>query len=128
LTLPETWLVRGFGRGQGLFPCHPASAYVSSEKISHMNEEQLEVHDFQAFDETGKEPPPARRPGGKMLVLAVAAVALAIVGTAWMAGRLHAVPFTTTYQAVLLINGQVYFGRLGGYGTSDTVLTEVYYV
>jgi hypothetical protein len=105
---------------------------MNEEQLLHdeqlESEEQREAHDSQAFDEADKEPISGRRQGGKMLVLAVAAVALAIVGTAWMAGRLHAVPFTTTYQAVLLINGQVYFGRLGGYGTSNPVLTEVYYV
>ena len=98
---------------------------MNEEQLLH--EEQLEVHNSQSFDEPENEPP-SRRPGGKMLVLAVAAVALAIVGTAWLRGRPHAVPFTTTYQAVLLINGQVYFGRLSGYGTGIPVLTEVYYV
>lgn len=36
--------------------------------------------------------------------------------------------FPTPYQAVLLSNGSVYFGRLQGYGGRDPVLTEVYYV
>ncbi len=35
---------------------------------------------------------------------------------------------TTPYQAVLLSNGQVYYGRLEGLGTPFPVLREVYYV
>jgi hypothetical protein len=38
------------------------------------------------------------------------------------------VKFTTPYQAVLLTNGSVYFGKLAGYGGETPVLTEVYYV
>jgi len=36
--------------------------------------------------------------------------------------------FDTPYQAVLLINGSVYFGKLEGYGTETPVLRDVYYV
>jgi hypothetical protein len=36
--------------------------------------------------------------------------------------------FETDYQAVLLINGSVYFGKLEGYGTKFPVLRDVYYV
>jgi len=36
--------------------------------------------------------------------------------------------FNTPYQAVLLTNGAVYFGKLEGYGTRSPVLTDVYYV
>jgi hypothetical protein len=39
-----------------------------------------------------------------------------------------AITFTTPYQAVLLSNNSVYFGKLAGYGTSNPVLTEVYYI
>jgi len=38
------------------------------------------------------------------------------------------IKFDTSYQAVLLDNGSVYFGKLQGAGTSYPVLTEVYYV
>ena len=38
------------------------------------------------------------------------------------------VKFETPYQAVLLSNGSVYFGKLQGWGTSQPILTEVYYV
>lgn len=36
--------------------------------------------------------------------------------------------FETTYQAVLLTNGSVYFGKLDGYQTKFPVLNDVYYV
>jgi uncharacterized protein HemX len=98
-----------------------------------MNEDQLEAHEPEALEEPeslvqhGVESG-SNRSGGKILVIAVVVVAIAIAATGWMLGHPRAVPFTTTYQAVMLINGQVYFGRLGGYGTSNPVLTEVYYV
>ena len=38
------------------------------------------------------------------------------------------VKFTTPYQAVLLTNGSVYFGKLQGYGGPTPELTQVYYV
>jgi|SRR5271165_5922514 len=38
------------------------------------------------------------------------------------------VAFTTPYQAVMLTNGSVYFGKLEGYGTPRPLLTEVYYI
>ena len=39
-----------------------------------------------------------------------------------------AVTFSTPYQAVVLINNSVYYGKLAGYGTSNPVLTDVYYI
>ena len=39
-----------------------------------------------------------------------------------------AITFPTPYQAVLLSNNSVYFGKLSGYGTSNPVLTDVYYI
>jgi hypothetical protein len=38
------------------------------------------------------------------------------------------VKFPTPYQAILLPNGSVYFGKLEGYGGPHPVLTEVYYI
>jgi hypothetical protein len=40
----------------------------------------------------------------------------------------NAVTFETPYQAVLLSNGSVYYGKLSGYGTSAPVLTDVFYI
>ena len=39
-----------------------------------------------------------------------------------------AVTFTTPYQAILLSNNSVYFGKLSGYGTPNPVLTDVFYI
>ena len=39
-----------------------------------------------------------------------------------------AVTFTTPYQAVLLSNNSVYFGKLAGFGTASPVLTDVFYI
>ena len=40
----------------------------------------------------------------------------------------HEVTFPTPYQAVLLANGAVYYAKVQGYGTSNPVLTDVYYI
>ena len=39
-----------------------------------------------------------------------------------------AVTFTTPYQAVLLSNNSVYYGKLAGFGTASPVLTDVFYI
>jgi hypothetical protein len=36
--------------------------------------------------------------------------------------------FPTTFQAVLLINGAVYYGKLTGFGTRNPTLTDVFYI
>jgi hypothetical protein len=38
------------------------------------------------------------------------------------------VVFPSAFQAVLLTNGAVYYGKLQGYGTSRPVMTDVYYI
>jgi hypothetical protein len=98
-----------------------------------MNEDRLEEHEPEALDrpealEEQDDEPGSGRSGSRILVIAVVVVAIAIAATGWMLVHPRAVPFTTTYQAVMLINGQTYFGRLEGYGTSNPILTEVYYV
>lgn len=45
----------------------------------------------------------------------------------WRA-RTTAMVFPTPYQAVLLSNGAVFYGKLQGYGTAHPVLTQVYYI
>jgi hypothetical protein len=42
--------------------------------------------------------------------------------------RASSTQFPTLYQAVLLSSGSVYFGHLQGYGGTQPVMTEVYYV
>ncbi len=61
-------------------------------------------------------------------MLAAIIVAMAVLAAAWLSRRECAVRFTTPYQAVLLSNGQVYYGHLEGYGTAHPLLSEVYYV
>ena len=67
------------------------------------------------------------------LVWVVAGLVLIVLGIMLiiehLRGSHHAeVKFTTPFQAVLLTNGSVYFGKLQGYGTESPVLTQVYYV
>ena len=45
----------------------------------------------------------------------------------WTANR-STTEFPTPYQAVLLSNGAVYYGKLHGYGSSHPVMTEVFYI
>jgi hypothetical protein len=55
------------------------------------------------------------------------AVLLVIGAGAWLL-RADSPRLDTPYQAVLLSNGQVYYGRLEGLGSKFPVLREVYYV
>ena len=54
--------------------------------------------------------------------------ALVVVGAVWKLTAPKIVRFDTTFQAVLLDNGQVYYGRIQGLGSPFPVLEEVYYV
>ncbi len=47
-----------------------------------------------------------------------------------LADNLHrgSTTFATAYQAVLLNNGAVYYGKLTGYGTPHPLLTDVFYI
>jgi hypothetical protein len=72
--------------------------------------------------------PPSRSIGPGTVILAALIVAAAILLAGWINKRTHSVSFDKPYQAVLLSNGQVYYGRLEGYGTAEPILREVYYV
>lgn len=61
-------------------------------------------------------------------VLLTASLAVAAVAVAWGVRPRPAVAFTTDYQAVLLTNGSLYYGRLEGLGKPFPVLREVFYV
>jgi hypothetical protein len=54
----------------------------------------------------------------------VVAVTLAL----WTTRGASTVKFDTPYQAVLLDNNQVYYGKVQGLGTPFPVLTDVYYI
>ena len=65
----------------------------------------------------------------RTVLLIVAAVV--VVGAAlfvWRRSAASATKFDTPYQAVLLDNGQVYYGKIQGLGTDLPVLTDVYYI
>lgn len=59
--------------------------------------------------------------------LLACAVLIATIGCASMNAP-QPVNFSTPYQAVLLGNNSVYFGKLSGYGTPNPVLTDVFYI
>jgi hypothetical protein len=46
----------------------------------------------------------------------------------FLALRTSSVSFPTPYQAVLLTNGSVYFGKMQDYGKAHPVLMDVFYV
>lgn len=62
----------------------------------------------------------------------IVGLALVIVAGAtlalWTRRGTSTVKFDTPYQAVLLDNNQVYYGKVKGLGTPFPVLTDVYYV
>jgi hypothetical protein len=64
------------------------------------------------------------------LAVTIAAVVVVLAAGIYLYVRLknRGLQFSTPYQAVLLINGSVYFGKLEGYGTRFPVLRDVYYV
>ena len=66
----------------------------------------------------------------KGIVLGCLAGLILLLSTGCAAPRMEptAVTFSTPYQAVVLINNSVYYGKLAGYGTSNPVLTDVYYI
>jgi len=59
------------------------------------------------------------------LALLMFATMIVMVGCA---AAPSAVSFSTPYQAVLLSNNSVYFGKLAGFGTPSPVLTDVFYI
>ena len=78
---------------------------------------------------------PARPSGERGIGAAGAAAITAVLLLAAFAGvfavqrrKNEAVKFDTPYQAVLLTNGSVYFGKLENYGTKSPLLRDVYYV
>jgi hypothetical protein len=67
----------------------------------------------------------------KMRLVSIWAIAIAIAMGAFGAIRWStggATELNTPYQAVLLDNGEAYYGRIEGLGTAFPVLKEVYYV
>ena len=84
---------------------------------------------------TERRPPAGtvdRKPAssGLMIPLLLAGVLVVLVlglVLAWTA-RSRPVSLASPYQAILLTNGSVYYGKLEGYGTAVPVLTNAFYV
>jgi hypothetical protein len=104
-----------------------------------MSNDRVEVNEERAVHEDVPETHEAAPPHGYdaevvrprrsgRLILAALIIAAAILGNAWINTHPRAVAFGQTYQAVLLTNNNLFFGRLEGYGTENPVLNEVYYV
>ncbi len=68
--------------------------------------------------------------GGKLGVgiLGLILVALAAVMVAWNSRSQPEIDLTATYHAVLLTNGQAFFGKLEKAGSAYPVLRDVYYL
>jgi len=65
---------------------------------------------------------------GTLVLVAVISLLLG-TGVAFLIGSPQKpLKFDTTYQAVLLSNGNVYFGKLEDYGSRFPVLTDVFYI
>ena len=62
------------------------------------------------------------------LVGIILLVAACIVCGLWWFRGSHALKLDTTYQAVLLDNGQVYYAKIERLDSEFSVLTDVYYV
>jgi len=80
------------------------------------------------YDHSGRNTAPRRN---SMKLPAIALSLLMFVTLILMAGCATpptAVTFTTPYQAVLLSNNSVYYGKLAGFGTASPVLTDVFYI
>lgn len=65
----------------------------------------------------------------KVLLCGVAVFVLVCIAFGlWRFRSSHALKLDTTYQAVLLDNGQAYYGKIEQMDTELTVLTDVYYI
>ena len=63
------------------------------------------------------------------VLAALGCVALLLsIGCSTGAVQAAPVSFSTPYQAVVLINNSVYYGKLSGWGTQNPVLTDVFYI
>lgn len=62
------------------------------------------------------------------LLLTLVAISTMMLMTGCREGAGTPITFATPYQAVLLSNNSVYFGKLSGYGTPNPVLTDVFYI
>ncbi len=62
-----------------------------------------------------------------ILIACLIVVLIAGFALEWRSSH-RTIKFPTTYQAIVLSNGAVYYGKLDGYGTSTPVLRDVFYI
>lgn len=62
------------------------------------------------------------------ILLAIAVILFALALTKGKSGALGVPAFSTPYQAVLLDNGQVFYGKLSRLDTGFPEMTDVYYI
>ena len=74
----------------------------------------------------------AKKGSGRVVLWSVIALIVGVlighVLTYHFAHHRDSFAFETPYQAVLLINGAVYYGKLSGYGTRHPMLEDVFYI
>lgn len=63
-----------------------------------------------------------------IIVVVGLVIMVAVTLALWTTRGASTVKFDTPYQAVLLDNNQVYYGKVQGLGTPFPVLTDVYYI
>lgn len=64
----------------------------------------------------------------KNFVIGLITGAVLTFGAIYASSRSKEVRFTTPYQAVLLDDNQVYYGKLSGIGSAHPILTDIYYI
>jgi hypothetical protein len=64
----------------------------------------------------------------RFTIVLICALAALVMPSCQQAPGSSAVKLDSAYQAVLLDNGQVYYGKMQGLGTDYPVLTDVFYV
>ena len=66
---------------------------------------------------------------GWISAFAALVIAAALGVIAYQNVRSHELPeLSTPYHAVALMNGQLFFGRVDGFGTDYTVLRDIFYI
>lgn len=64
----------------------------------------------------------------KLIALLLSTLVIMLGSAAFLYYRSTALAFSTPYQAVVLANGQVYFGKLGNFSSQYPELRDVFYV
>jgi len=78
-------------------------------------------------------PPPPPRSYVRCIICVVIGLVIGllighVITHHWMSSDRHHTAFSTPYQAVLLSNGAVFYGKLTGYNSWHPELTDVFYI